>query len=96
MTLRHTTRQIIFSIVRLFFIFRSSFSYSMRSYVICYMKVMIDFSSKLSDRLSTIQFLEGFLPRDVGLTIVSYLRESTAYVVVTKLRYNNIFDINII
>ena len=56
---------------------------------------MIHFS-KLSDRLSTIQFLEGFLPRDVGLTIVSYLRESTAYVVVTKLRYNNIFDINII
>ena len=94
MTLRHTTRQIIFSIVRLFFIFRSSFSYSMRSYVICYMKVMIHFS-KLSDRLSTIQFLEGFLPRDVGLTIVSYLRESTAYVVVTTLR-SNIYDINII
>ena len=56
---------------------------------------MIHFS-KLSDRLSTIQFLEGFLPRDVGLTIVSYLRERTAYVVVTKLRHNNSFDINII
>ena len=59
------------------------------------MKVMIHFS-KLSDRPSIVQFLEGFLPRDVGLTIVSYLRENTAYVVVTKLRYNNIFDINFI
>ena len=56
---------------------------------------MIRFS-KLSDRLPTIQFLEGFLPRDVGLTIVSYSRESTAHVVVTKLRHNIIFDINII
>ena len=36
---------------------------------------MIHFS-KLIDRLSTIQFLEGVLPRDVGLTIVSCLREA--------------------
>ena len=59
------------------------------------MKVVIHFS-KLSDRPSIVQFLEGFLPRDVGLTIVSYLRERTAYVVITKLRHNNSFDINII